>query len=83
MPVEQDLPQQYREKLLNVYGNGRSAYLEHAVDAVTNGSPSLVDGLEVQKSHKLITVLYESIETKREVPMHFRTTKCRLGYLNS
>ena len=78
-PDETDLLRQYRENPPNVYGFGHAAYLGHVVDAVVNGSPSLVDGLEGRKSLELITALYESIETGREVPMRFRPSKARLG----
>jgi predicted dehydrogenase len=78
-PGEESIVRQYRENPPNVYGFGHIAYLEHVVDAVMNGSPSLVDGLEGRKSLELITALYESIETGREVAIRFRPTNCRLG----
>jgi UDP-N-acetyl-2-amino-2-deoxyglucuronate dehydrogenase len=79
-PEDAEIPAHYRENPPNVYGFGHAAYLEHVVDSVLNGSPSLVDGLEGRKSLELITALYESIETGREVPLRFRPTKCRLGF---
>ena len=68
----------YRENPPNVYGFGHIAYLQHVVDVLTNGGPSLVDGLEGRKSLELIVAIYESIETKREVPLYFKPA-CRLG----
>jgi UDP-N-acetyl-2-amino-2-deoxyglucuronate dehydrogenase len=74
---------EYRENPPNVYGFGHGAYLEHVVDSVANARPSLVDGLEGRKSLELITAIYESIETQREVQLRFRPTRCRLGVPNS
>lgn len=63
----------------NVYGFGHQAYYEHVVDCIVNGKQHLVDGLEGRKSLELISAIYESIETKREVPLRFRPAHCRLG----
>lgn len=80
---DNDVLARYRENPPNVYGYGHIAYLEHVVDAITNGSPSLVDGLEGRKSLELITAIYELIETGREVALRFRPTKARLGQTRS
>jgi predicted dehydrogenase len=69
----------YRQNPPNVYGFGHVAYLEHVVDAILHGKKALVDGLEGRKSLELITALYESIETGREVFLRFRPQQCRLG----
>lgn len=63
----------------NVYGYGHQAYYEHVVDCLRNDSAALVDGLEGRRSLELITALYESIETGREVPLKFRSCHARLG----
>jgi UDP-N-acetyl-2-amino-2-deoxyglucuronate dehydrogenase len=63
----------------NVYGFGHQAYYEHVVDCLTNQRAALVDGLEGRKSLELITALYESIETGREVSLHFAPKLSRLG----
>jgi len=39
----------------------------------------LVDGLEGRKSLELISAIYESIETCKEVQLRFRPSLCRLG----
>lgn len=80
-PIEDDklVLQKYRENPPNVYGFGHTAYLQHVVDTLKNGGPSLVDGLEGRKSLELITAIYESVETGREVSLQFKPTKCRLG----
>lgn len=63
----------------NVYGFGHVAYLQHVVDAVQHNKPSLIDGLEGRKSLELITAIYESIETGKEVFLKFNSVNSRLG----
>lgn len=63
----------------NVYGYGHKSYYDHVIDCLKNNSAALVDGLEGRRSLELITALYESIETGREVPMRFRSRHSRLG----
>ena len=41
---------------------------------------ALVDGLEGRKSLELISAIYESIETEREVSLRFSPRFCRLGH---
>lgn len=63
----------------NVYGYGHQAYYEHVVECLRNDTAALVDGLEGRRSLELITALYESIETGKEVPLRFRSRHSRLG----
>jgi UDP-N-acetyl-2-amino-2-deoxyglucuronate dehydrogenase len=63
----------------NIYGFGHQAYYEHVVDCIRNNKQQLVDGLEGRKSVELISAIYESIETGREVRLRFRPSRCRLG----
>ena len=65
----------------NVYGFGHQAYYEHVVDCISTGSQNLVDGLQGRKSIELISAIYESIETGKEVFLRFKPTKCKLGQL--
>jgi UDP-N-acetyl-2-amino-2-deoxyglucuronate dehydrogenase len=69
----------YRQNPPDVYGFGHRAYLDHVVDAVQQGKPALVDGLEARKSLELINAIYESIETGQEVMLRFQPKMCRLG----
>jgi predicted dehydrogenase len=78
-PEDQLVLQKYRENPPNVYGFGHKTYLQHVVDSIVDNKPSLVDGLEGRRSLELITALYESIETGREVRLRFKAEKCRLG----
>lgn len=63
----------------NVYGYGHQAYYEHVMDCLTSDRAALVDGLEGRRSLELISALYESIETEREVKLRFQPKRCRLG----
>lgn len=63
----------------NVYGYGHQAYYKHVMECLTSNCAALVDGLEGRRSLELISALYESIETGREVNLRFRPKQCRLG----
>ena len=65
----------------DVYGFGHKAYYEHVVDCLITGRQHMVDGLEGRRSLELISAIYESIETGREVQLRFRPKECRLGLL--
>lgn len=66
----------------NVYGFGHQAYYEHVVDSIINDKKQLVDGLEGRRSLELISAIYESIETGKEVFLRFKPEKCKLGLTN-
>jgi len=66
----------------SVYGFGHQAYYEHVVDCILNDKKQLVDGLEGRKSLELISAIYESIETGKEVFLRFKPDKCKLGHKN-
>lgn len=63
----------------NVYGFGHQAYYDHVVESITLGTPPLVDGLAGRRSLELITAIYESIETRREVFLRDAPKSFRLG----
>jgi UDP-N-acetyl-2-amino-2-deoxyglucuronate dehydrogenase len=67
------------EQPKNVYGFGHIPYLEHVVDCIQNNRKALVDGLVGRRSLELISAIYESIETGKEVTLRFHPEKCRLG----
>jgi len=66
----------------NVYGFGHQAYYEHVVNCIESGSANLVDGLQGRKSIELISAIYESAETGKEVFLKFQPKHCRLGQKN-
>lgn len=61
------------------HGYGHAAYYHHVVSCLKNNTPQLVDGLEGRKSLELITAIYESVESGREVQLRFSPRRCRLG----
>jgi len=65
----------------NVYGFGHQAYYQHVVNCISYKGQNLVDGLEGRKSIELISAIYESIETGKEVFLRFKPKKCKLGQL--
>ena len=78
-PADDDVMPRYSVNPPNVYGFGHQAYYEHVVDCIVNDRQHLVDGLEGRRSLELISAVYESIETGREVPLRFVPKQCRLG----
>lgn len=78
-PDDADVMQKYSVNPPNVYGFGHQAYYEHVLDCLQSGRQQLVDGLEGRRSIELISAIYESIETGREVPLRFIPKRCRLG----
>lgn len=82
-PGDEEVMERFSVNPPNVYGFGHQAYYEHVVDCLRNDRPHLVDGLEGRRSLELITAIYESVETGREVALRFRPTRCRLGVRNA
>jgi predicted dehydrogenase len=78
-PDDQGVMEHYSVNPPNVYGFGHQAYYEHVVDCISNGTPTLVDGEAGRKSLELITAIYESIETRREVTLPVRPVHSKLG----
>lgn len=76
---DEHVMEQYSVNPPSVYGFGHQAYYEHVVDCIVNKKQHLVDGLEGRRSLELINAIYESVETGKEVPLHFRPKHCRLG----
>jgi predicted dehydrogenase len=78
-PGDEQVVERYSVNPPNVYGFGHKAYYDHVVECITGRSPQLVDGLEGRRSLELISAIYESIETRREVRLRFTPERCRLG----
>jgi predicted dehydrogenase len=81
LPGDGEMLSVYRENPPDQYGFGHISYLANVVDAIRNDTPAFVDGLEGRKSLALISAIYESIETGREVALRSRPGKSRLGVL--
>lgn len=67
----------------DVYGYGHKIYLNNVVDSIRDGNGALVDGLEGRRSLELVSAIYESIETGREVQLRYRQKRSRLGQKRS
>ncbi|MCR5871116.1 Gfo/Idh/MocA family oxidoreductase [Sphingomonas sp. J344] len=78
-PGDEQVVQNYSVNPPSVYGFGHQAYYEHVVDVIENGGPQLVDGMKGRRSLELISAIYESIETGREVNLRFKPKMARLG----
>jgi UDP-N-acetyl-2-amino-2-deoxyglucuronate dehydrogenase len=79
---DDEVMEKYSVNPPNVYGFGHQAYYEHVVDSILNNKAHLVDGLVGRKSLELVTAIYESIETGKEVFLRFKPTKCKLGQIS-
>ena len=79
LPEDDEIKSRFSVNPPNVYGYGHQAYYQHVVDGLKSGVGALVDGLEGRKSLELVSALYESIETGREVNLRFEPQHCRLG----
>lgn len=78
-PGDDEVMEKFSVNPPNVYGFGHQAYYEHVVDCIKTGKQHLVDGLEGRKSLELISAIYESIETGKEVRLRFKPDRCKLG----
>ncbi|MGQ5701419.1 Gfo/Idh/MocA family protein [Sandaracinobacteroides sp. A072] len=78
-PGDSEVMERFSTNPPNVYGFGHQAYYEHVLDCLRNDRAALVDGLEGRKSLELISAIYESIETGRDVDLRFQPKLCRLG----
>lgn len=81
-PGDENVIEECNQQPPNVYGFGHLPYLEHVVDCIKNNKAALVDGLEGRRSLELISAIYESIETGKEIKLRFTPKKCKLGIKN-
>ncbi|MCP4176201.1 MAG: Gfo/Idh/MocA family oxidoreductase [bacterium] len=83
-PIYEDdiIRKEFNENPPNVYGYGHKAFYDDVIKAVQKNTKSLIDGFEGRRSLELISAIYESIETGKEVFLRFKPQKCRLGIKN-
>ena len=79
IPGDDEVFAKFSENPPSVYGFGHIAYLQHVVDAVMNGAPSLVDGLEGRRSLELVIAIYESMATGEIIKLGYGKPRSRLG----
>ncbi len=82
IPQDEDVKTKYSVNPPNVYGFGHLEYYNDVVNSIINNTKSLIDGFEGKKSLELITAIYESVETGKEVFLRFHPEKCKLGQIN-
>lgn len=70
---------EFSENPKNVYGFGHVRYLNHVVDCILNDKKPPIDGSEGLKSLELISAIYESIETGKEIFLKFQPKLAKLG----
>jgi predicted dehydrogenase len=70
---------EFKQNPPDVYGFGHTEYLNNVVHSILDKKSALVGGLEGRKSLELVSAIYESIETNREVHLNFVPKRCRLG----
>lgn len=78
-PDDEDVMTRFSVNPPNVYGFGHQAYYEHVVACLRDGAIPSVDGEEGRKSLELISAIYESIETGKEVRVGATPHSSRLG----
>jgi UDP-N-acetyl-2-amino-2-deoxyglucuronate dehydrogenase len=78
-PGDDEVMQKFSVNPPNVYGFGHQAYYAHVVDCILHNRRQLVDGLTGRRSLELISAIYESIETGKEVQLRFNPRWSRLG----
>lgn len=78
-PEDAEVLERYRTNPPDVYGFGHHEYYRDVFDAIAKDEPPLVDGREGRKSLEVITAIYESIESGREVRFPFTPAHSRLG----
>jgi predicted dehydrogenase len=66
-PDDGEVLQKYRVNPSNVYSFGHTEYLNKVVESVREGQSVMLDGLEGRKLLELITAIYRSVETGKEV----------------
>ncbi len=76
---DEDVIEKYSVNLPNVYGFGHRAYYESVVKSIRENSDHSVDGIQGRKVVELISAIYESIETKKEIFLPFKPQFCKLG----
>lgn len=76
---DREILEKYSVNPPDVYGFGHKAYYDHVVSSVEHNTAQLVDGFAGRKSLELISAIYESIESGREVNLRFMPKSCKLG----
>jgi UDP-N-acetyl-2-amino-2-deoxyglucuronate dehydrogenase len=76
---DDEVMEKYSVNPPSVYGFGHHAYYDHVVESIVEQKPHMVDGLQGRKSVELISAIYESMETRKEVFLRLSPEHCKLG----
>jgi len=76
---DENIISQYSSNPPNVYGYGHKAYYDHVVKSITKGSPNLIDGIQAKKSIEIVSAIYDSVESKKEVKIGSYSNRLKLG----
>ncbi len=82
VPEDDNILKDFSENPTDVYGFGHLAYYDHVVECIKNDTKQLVDGFEGKKSIELISAIYKSIETGKEIYLNSGSNSTRLGVKN-
>lgn len=66
----------------NEFAWNHTKFFEDVLDSLINEKRGLIDGFEGRKSVELVSAIYESAETGREITLRFTPKKCKLGMAN-
>ena len=80
-----DMDHEIWNKFSNVpseFAWNHTKFFKDVLDSLNNEKKGLIDGFEGRKSVELISSIYESAETGREVTLRFSPKKCKLGMAN-
>jgi predicted dehydrogenase len=83
-PDDEDIISKYAQNPRNIYGYPHIKFFEDVIDCIVHGKDGSITGCEARKALKLVTALYESIETGKEIFLErFVPRRSRLGNTNA
>lgn len=60
-------------------GYGHTKYYEHIIDCILHDKEPYVDGYVGRQIVEIVSAIYESMETRKEIYLRFKPEKCKLG----
>lgn len=79
---DENVLDQYSVNPPNVYGFGHKEFYNNVIDTIIDNKTQLVDGYTGRKSLELITAIYQSIETGKEIFLNKKPRKTKLGHIS-
>jgi UDP-N-acetyl-2-amino-2-deoxyglucuronate dehydrogenase len=82
-PDDEDIISKYARNPRNIYGYAHIKFFEDVIDCIRHDRDGSITGSEARKALKLVTALYESIETGKEIFLErFVPRRSKLGKTN-